>query len=358
MSPPKVGDRNGFFKFPDVPDWSDVSGKFDGINYKIAGSPIYGKASFYGKFDGEGLKDNHTVCGPIAVTDGRLFHPFKLYIATRDLIGKELKVTLVDVSGKPILDENEKEIFVIAEGTDYGPNEKTGRTFDLSYGIAEHFSEIAGEKIVTHRKRKNGSEYPIVGFIENGKISNSEVHVKVEEVEVNASDMQELRAYTFYHKVVGYDPVKDGSIPSCMNTEKRDGETWVMPSAGDKFAVGLESPVDLSKYLIGASCNQGCFTRLSYKFCIETAGLSKEDKRAAISFRRELSHGTKLGMIRALAMQPDWLNPFETFDPENGEKCYGVQTNQLTLGQAIYLYEWFQKAGVPKTDISLQIKER
>ncbi|MBI2091414.1 MAG: hypothetical protein HYT75_00215 [Deltaproteobacteria bacterium] len=355
MAPPKVGDRNGFFQFPDVPDWSDVSGKFDGVGYRTVSAPIYGKASFYGKFDGYGLKDNHTVCGPMAVPDGRPFHPFKLYIATRNLIGKTLKVTLVDAAGKPILDNSEKEIFVIAEGTDYGPHEKTGRTFDLSYGIAEYFSEKAGKKIVSYRACKDGSKYPINGFIQDGKISNSEVHVKVEEVSVEAGGIQELRAYTFHHKVVN--PNQAGVIPSCMNTVERNGDVWVAPSAGDMFAVGLDPEVDLSQYSAGLNCNNGgCFAQLSYKFCVCTEGLSKEEKRAATSFRKEVSLGTRLGMIRVLGMQPDWLHPTE-FEDESGEKCYGTEIYQLTLSQAIYLSKWLQNAGVSLLDISLRISE-
>lgn len=255
------------FNLPDetYPDWSPVKGQVPDIDFSITGKPKVSWATFYGKIDGPGLRD-HTCCKPTATGEWHLFNPFKLYIATRNLYpkGSFVKITLLDEKGQPILDSDGKEIFVIAENVDYGPNEryseenykqngyKKTRDVDLSYGIAKYFSEKAGEKL---------------RFIApDGTILKSSVRVKSEltdirrerKVEEQDERAQIIRAFSFYHKITGVDPKKIRKRTHCLSMETVANETWVKPSTRDQFQmtwVGGKSEEDVANnYYVSGLC--------------------------------------------------------------------------------------------------------
>lgn len=293
------------FTFPKMPSWMDNPPIFPSINYIYKNAPILGKASYYGKFDGSKIPRDTFSCGPLAIADGRRFNPFKPYIAARDEIkkGSFVEVTLVNKNGKPIENESGQPIIVLAEAADWGPAEVTGRRFDLSYGLAEFLRGQAGGK-----KDKYGNI-----------IASGEKYIKVRTINLDEYSKRIVRAYIFPHKLTNInkiDPKKYEKYTSCLTIEKRDDGQYVVPSVGDKIAVGLK---DILKFTIPKNT---CFIKNAYQFCYSSK--QANNREASLQNRRYL--------MRKFDIQRYLFHPFK-----NGG-CYGAHIGPLTPPQAHYLH--------------------
>lgn len=308
------------FTFPEMPEWMENPPVYPPVYYEYAeGAPeIFGLASLYGKFDGNNVRDTFS-CGPLAIHDGRKFNPFKPYIALRDIpLGTFLEISLVDKDQNPILNAKGEAITMTVEASDWGPDLKTGRKFDMSYGTALEFSRLAG---IDDKEQKS--------FVTDG-----EIYLKARVINPDEASKQVIRAYTFVHKLTSDIPPDEfEQYTACLNLDRREDGYYVTPSVGDKIAVGWHPGT--GKYF--DQCNNVCTLKNVYRFCGRN---TKDDLKE--NFNKSLNG--RFEIMGEFDIQAMFFSPFRTVTKtERGkEVCFGTDITNLSLDQALYLYDLLQ----------------